>query len=135
MSFHWEKNLDIAKAIEQCASKITEAQKREAAYRAAVSRAYYGVMKVSFLRFSRDYTFRRQNVHEQVRKRLENYPARVGITRHQASIAKRLHNQFKRLRAYRNEADYQDVLNSKPADLASFSIKIAEKYLGSIKKI
>lgn len=135
MSFDWAKNFEVAQAIEQLAPTMGDSQAQEAIYRAVINRTYYAVMKISFTRFSRDYSFQRQNVHEQVRKRLESYQARVGATGSQVRIAKQLHNRYKRLRAYRNEADYEGVLSGKPGEIARLSIEIARKYLQDVEKI
>lgn len=124
MTFNWSEYLNLAREL---AGKATTPSSQQAKLRSAISRAYYAafIQARNFLRDHDNLTIPRKNTHQYVINQFRNSP---DIMR--ANLGRNL----QRLRSYRNQADYKDIvigLASKSQEALSLSRRIISE-LGSL---
>jgi hypothetical protein len=132
MSFNWSGYLIIAEKSYEDASGEANNIIAEAHCRSAVSRAYYCVFNVSYAKFAAVWRVNAATgsaKHEWTIVKYKNY--------HSSDLMKQTEYRKKgkdleRLRTYRNNADYDDVLSQRPIRRAEIAIETSRRILDYI---
>lgn len=131
MSFDWSAYRTVAELSKQAADGETDALLKEAHCRSSISRAYYFAFNIAlptFLPFWQSMpreTRRRVNKHQFLIDRFNKYHNQTNGTKqddyHDVGV------KLDRLRGYRNNADYDDVLSEPPDRRARAALKVAQQ--------
>ena len=125
MSFDWKEYCELAERLAFGVVESASAQRQEAEYRAACSRAYYGAFNVARSSLEPTWTVPwGANKHKFVIDRYSKYAVK-GASPDKISAFHGIGAKLDRLRAYRNMADYDDVARDPPSKTAAIAVKTA----------
>ena len=123
MSFNWGDYLSLANAL---LTKPNTPGPEEAAYRSAVSRAYYAAF-CSARNFARDEEKFSVPQTAKAHQLVMTY-----FHSNQDPLRRKIGRNLRRLRDYRNRADYDDSL-ARPDAIAQASVALANQILEDLK--
>lgn len=129
MSFDWSSYFTVAELPKQSADSETDVPLKEAHCRTAISRAYYFAFNIAFPRFlffwqsvpKQD----RGNKHQFLINRFTNYQSQTDASKQTAY--NNIGEKLDRLREYRNNADYDDVLGERPDRRTRAALKLSQQ--------
>ncbi|HEX2864324.1 MAG TPA: hypothetical protein VHN99_07125 [Deinococcales bacterium] len=134
MPFDWEEYCSFGTSLVASAKGSLPEQAREAAYRTACSRAYYGAFNVALRIVKKTWSVPEDgNTHRFVIDRFIHYSSRTAPSDKIAAY-RRVGLELDRLRQYRNNADYDDDLDSPAETQAALAVKIAQNTLDELRK-
>lgn len=124
MSFDWSGYLTLAKHLNDRSNDFPD---QEAAYRSAISRAYYAVFCLA-----RNYVkdVDRTEFHGNDHKQLQNH-----LRNHADKSRKKIGNQLRKLHQHRIKADYHDDLGELPVNKAGRALVEAEKIRAGLDEV
>ncbi len=124
MSFNWSEYLGLA---QQLAGKAKISATQESRLRSAISRSYYAafIQARNYLRDEEGIVIPNKNTHQYVINQFNNSSE---LNR------KKIAQQLKRLRDYRNQADYDDTFQDLPV-ITKRSLKLAAQIIGKLANL
>lgn len=124
MSFDWSEYFNLAQEL---AGKVTNPSTQEAKLRSAISRSYYAIYCLA-----RNYLCLRER-HSipggREAKDFVHMQFRIG-----SKERKKIGSNLDRLRTYREEADYEDIV-ARLTDNAETSLKLAERAIANLRRL
>lgn len=129
MSFDWTEYVRLAERVHDAVNPDDPGGSREAAYRACVSRAYYGAFNVCLNEVKRAgwNPSRDGTKHGFVIDRFKGFRSREDVEMQKAW--NKIGEDLDRLRVYRNNADYDSELSENPDSRSVASLRYANRIL------
>ena len=124
MSFDWSEYLALA---QQLAGKANISATQESRLRSAISRAYYAafIQARNFLRDREGVVIPTLSAHQFVIRQFSNSPD---------ALRQEIGSNLKLMRYYRNQADYDDILDQLPRK-ARATLKLAAKVIQDLQNL
>lgn len=125
--FNWKDYYDLANELANThPGKL--ASSKEAVLRTVISRAYYG----AFIE-ARNYLRDKEGKHPDNKSQTHDFVARQFLSDKRSGRSD-IGKELRLLRAYRNMADYDDVLRN-PKNLARIALNLAQSIIKSLDKL
>jgi uncharacterized protein (UPF0332 family) len=134
MSFDWSGYLAIAEKSYSDASVETDSLLVEAHCRCAISRAYYSVFNVSYRKLLANWGSAAAQGGEKHGWTIERYNNYHSPDAAKQTAYRKVGVDLDRLRVYRNNADYDDILTASPSKRAEIVIKMSHRILNNLSQ-
>lgn len=131
MSFDWSQYYQIADALFQAAK---DPSSKEAFCRSSISRSYYAAFNLSYAKRAEFWGDAAAQGAEKHQWTIERFIEFRGSPKEKQEAYNQIGENLRRLRAYRNIADYNEHFEGTPATVAKTALRLSRYVLDNLVK-